>query len=236
MNWDPVRRALDEHPATMFVRDDDAGWADEELWALLDVLDETMTAIDVAVIPGALHPRLAAELAVRARAGAIRLHQHGYAHLNHEPSGRKHEFGPSRTAEQQAADLVAGRALLQDAFGDLLDPVFTPPWNRCTQATADALVPAGLTALSRDHTAAPLRLAVPEIPVTVDWFGTRKGVRIDLAARLAEQIAGRTTIGLMLHHAVTDAAERAALAELMTVLVPRVQFTSLRTEASIAPG
>ena len=160
MSWlDPVRQALDEGPCPVFFRDDDAGWDDERLWALLDLFDRRALPVDVAVIPAELGPALAAELAVRARAGGVHLHQHGYAHVNHEPVGRKCEFGPSRPYQAQAADIARGAEILRDAFGDLVEPIFTPPWNRCTAETADALADAGFAVLSRDSTATPLPTA-----------------------------------------------------------------------------
>ena len=116
MSWlDPVRRALDEGPSTVFFRDDDAGWGDERLWALLDLFDRRALPVDLAVIPAELHPTLTAELTVRARAGRVHLHQHGFAHVNHEPTGRKCEFGPARPYEAQAGGAGGDVALLLGA-------------------------------------------------------------------------------------------------------------------------
>ncbi len=222
MSWlDPVRDALDEGPTTVFFRDDDAGWGDERLWSLLDLFDRRSLPVDVAVIPASLHPALASELTVRARAGGVHLHQHGWAHVNHEPVGRKCEFGPSRDHSAQAADIARGQDDLRDAFGDLLDPVFTPPWNRCTSDTAAALTANGIAVLSRDSTAAPLPSPVPEVPITVDWFGSRTGVRwtpYELADRLAAAIRSGRPVGIMLHHAVTDSGELAAIGALLALL------------------
>ena len=92
----------------VFFRDDDAGWGDDRLSALLDLFAARGVPVDVAVIPAELHAGLAGELAARARAGGVRLHQHGFPHVNHEPSGRKHEFGPTRRAAEQCADVAAG--------------------------------------------------------------------------------------------------------------------------------
>jgi peptidoglycan/xylan/chitin deacetylase (PgdA/CDA1 family) len=245
MSWlDPVRAALDEGPGTIFFRDDDAGWGDERLWALLDLFDRRSLPVDVAVIPAALHPALAAELTVRARAGGVRLHQHGWAHVNHEPVGRKCEFGPSRDLPAQEADVARGQAVLRDAFGGLLDPVFTPPWNRCTADTVAALAANGIAVLSRDSTAAPLPdagpAAVVEVPITVDWFGSRKGVRwtpYELADRLAAAVRSGRPVGIMLHHAVTDSGELAALGALLALLSthPHTRAIPLTTLAAV-PG
>jgi peptidoglycan/xylan/chitin deacetylase (PgdA/CDA1 family) len=242
MSWlDPVRRALDEGSCTVFFRDDDAGWGDERLWELLDLFDRRSLPVDLAVIPAELNPRLTAELTVRARAGGVHLHQHGFAHVNHEPAGRKYEFGPARSYEAQAADITRGAAILGNAFGELLEPVFTPPWNRCTAVTADVLADAGFAVLSRDSTAFPLPGArIPEVPITVDWFGSRKGVRwspYELADRLAAGVRGGGPVGIMLHHAVTDDGEFAALSALLALLTahPNTRAVSLAALAAV-PG
>ena len=134
VRWlDPVVSALDQAPAPVrvFFRDDDAGWRDDRLVPLLELFARHGLPLDVAVIPRALGPGLAREL--RARAGdGLALHQHGLAHVNHEREGRKHEFGPSRGREAQRRDIEAGRTLLRELLGDALEPIFTPPWNRCT--------------------------------------------------------------------------------------------------------
>jgi peptidoglycan/xylan/chitin deacetylase (PgdA/CDA1 family) len=218
MSWlDPVRAALDDRstPCTFFFRDDDAGWEDERLFALLDVFDRHAVPIDLAVIPTSLTPDLARQLAGRARAGGVRLHQHGYAHVNHEAAGRKHEFGPSRDLAVQAADIAKGHQLLLDAFGELLDPIFTPPWNRCTPETGQVLRDQGVRILSRDVSAPLLGLAgLLEVMITVDWFGHRKGerwTRPQLADRIAADISRGGPVGVMLHHAVSDDTELGAI-------------------------
>ena len=122
-NWlEPLRRALDTapQPLSLFFRDDDAGWADDRLFTLLDLFSRHAMPIDLAVIPLALTPRLAdALLARRAQDKvALGLHQHGYAHINHEVIGRKYEFGPSRSMRRQLEELAAGRDRLRALLGD----------------------------------------------------------------------------------------------------------------------
>ena len=239
MSWlDPVRRALDEGPRTVFFRDDDAGWGDERLWELLDLFDRRSLPVDLAVIPAELNPALTAELTVRARAGSVHLHQHGFAHVNHEPTGRKCEFGPARSYEDQAADIARGAAILGDAFAELVEPVFTPPWNRCTVVTADVLADTGFAVLSRDSTATPLPDArILEVPITVDWFGSRKGVRwtpYELADRLASAVRTGGPVGIMLHHAVTDDAEHEDVDALLALVAdhPHAALTRITAVAS----
>jgi predicted glycosyltransferase len=206
---EPLIAALADAPerVTFFFRDDDVGWANDRLLALLDRFAAAGTPIDLAVIPTALDTAVAGELVRRREEAGIRigLHQHGYAHVNHEPDGRKCEFGPARGPSEQRRDIEAGRDRLRDLLGPGVDPVFTPPWNRCTAETGACLVELGFGALSREARAEPLDvMGLAEIPVAVDWFGRRKGPRLgraELGVQLAAAVAAGNVVGVMLHHA-----------------------------------
>jgi hypothetical protein len=218
MRWlDPVEQQLDAAPAPVdvFFRDDDAGWRDDLLVPLLDLFGEHALPLDLAVIPAALGERTAAEL--RARAGPrLGLHQHGFAHRNHEPDGRKHEFGPSRPHADQRRDIEAGAARLEALLGDAPEPIFTPPWNRCTEVTGRCLLELGFAVLSRESRATPLNLnGLRELPVSVDWI---RFAPAELAQRLAAAIRAPGPVGVMLHHAVMDAADRARAGELLALV------------------
>lgn len=235
MDWlAPLRQALDEAPAAVpvFFRDDDAGWDDGRLFALLDLFAHHRVPIDLAVIPAALTPPLARELAARAdlAPGRLGLHQHGYCHANHEATGRKCEFGASRRLPEQWRDLEQGARLLREALGPRLDPIFTPPWNRCTPLTARCLAELGFAALSRDAGAEPLhRDGLAEIGVHIDWCKRRDGRRrppeelaVDMAARAR---AGRS-LGIMLHHAVMDDEDLDLLGPLLRLVAQHVNCRS----------
>jgi hypothetical protein len=223
---DPLLQALDAAPGpvTFFIRDDDAGWADERLHALLDVTAEVNIPIDLAVIPEALHAPLAQDLLHRRDRQPLGLHQHGWSHVNHEPSGRKGEFGASRAADLRLSDLRQGRDRLLQMLGPRVDEIFTPPWNRCAEGTADQLRALGFIALSRDAGATPQQ-ALPELPVHVDWArhcreaaAAGDDVALRVAADLSRQVpacAAPAAIGLMLHHAVMDDDEMALLHKLL---------------------
>jgi predicted deacetylase len=224
---DPLQAALDEAPGPvdLFLRDDDAGWEDERLFAMLAVVDRHALAIDLAVIPQALTPSLAESLiARRARSGArLGLHQHGLAHRNHEPGGRKCEFGPARGRDAQRRDLTEGQELLMNLLPGLVGPVFTPPWNRCTRITAELLAELGFRVLSR-HVSEPA-LNVPglaEVPVSVDWsYAKRDGRRLtfeELSELAAERVRLGGAVGVNLHHAVMDEQELGLLDELCRLL------------------
>ena len=246
-HWlDPVRAALDlrGEPVRFFCRDDDAGWNDERLFQLLDLFAASESPIDLAVIPQALTPELARQLRRRLDQQRLGLHQHGFAHVNHESEGRKCEFGQARVRALQEQDIASGKRLLFEHFGSHLQPIFTPPWNRCTAVTAESLVHLGFQTLSRDCTAKPLTIpGLVELPVQVDWFAKLQGERLNfnqLGELLAKAFAGEAPIGkaaigkapigdapigLMFHHALMDEEERQATGELLGLLSrhPRAQ-------------
>jgi predicted deacetylase len=220
----PLRAALDAapEPVTFFFRDDDAGWRNDRLMALLDRFAERAVPIDLAAIPLDVTPALAGALLERAERQPLGLHQHGYAHLSHETEGRKCEFGPARAAAAQLADIGDGRRRLLELLGPALEPMFTPPWNRCTADTGAALVELGIFVLSRDRTAVALELeGLRELPIRVDWFAKRKGVPLGRDA-VGEQLAARAAepapLGVMLHHAEMDTEDLTAMSELLDVI------------------
>jgi len=221
---DTLLDAIDAAPAgvAFFLRDDDAGWDDAALFALLEVTGRAGVPIDLAVIPHACSAALAEALCARKDAAPdlIGVHQHGWTHFNHERIGRKCEFGASRNANEQRDDLYTGRERLRAAFGSRLDAMFTPPWNRCSADTPPLLAELGYSALSRSRGAAPQQ-SLPELPVDVDWCkqlrlaekpGDDGGRRI--AVELAARVAAGGPVGLMLHHAQMNAADLALLDEL----------------------
>ncbi|HEY1366217.1 MAG TPA: hypothetical protein VGF23_03850 [Gaiellaceae bacterium] len=231
-DWlEPLREALDvaSRPVSSFFRDDDAGWRDDRLLALLDLFAERGLPLDLAVIPAFLRPLLARELVRRAEAPGHRLHlhQHGRAHCNHEPEGRSCEFGPARDRVAQLHDLERGRRRLERYLGGRVDPIFTPPWNRCTATTGECLLELGIPVLSREWRAEPLGVpGLIELPISVDWLARHKGrplTRVELGLALAAAATSTRPLGVMFHHAVMDDAELDAAAELLDLLAAHPQ-------------
>jgi hypothetical protein len=222
----PVIRALDERlmPIDLFFRNEDAGLVDDGLYGFVDVFAEHGLPVDLAIVPDGMTRPFAERLLDRIRHGyPIGLHQHGFAHRNHEHGGSLSEFGPSRGAAQQKADIAAGRALLQRLFEGRVDAIFTPPWDRCTAVTGRCLVECGITALSRTAPNPPLDVeGLTECPIWMDWFARRDGsplTRLAWSARLAELIAATTQpLGLTMCQAVMDEDDQEALTALLRVL------------------
>lgn len=238
----PVRQTLDRlvHPASLFFRDDDCGWSDDRLLLLLDIFADFSFPVDLAAIPAALNSAFAQKLSRRmaAHPERLRIHQHGYAHLNHESVGKKCEFGPARDYVSQRSDIESGQRRLAELLGTAPDPIFTPPWNRCTAVTARCLAELGFQVLSRDSHAVSLECsALRELPIAVDWFAQQKKARLDRmewGRLLAAKIQNEASIGIMLHHAVMDAEEMQALAQLLSVLArhPNAKCHTMRALAA----
>lgn len=227
-------------PLPVFFRDDDAGPVDERLYRLLDLFAVYAMPLDLAVIPDALEQATARTLLARHAECPQRLglHQHGLRHTNHEPQGRKCEFGEARSAEQQQRDVAVGRARLHDALGDALDPIFTPPWNRCTQATVPALHRSGYRALSRNVGAAPLCAnGLREIDVTLDWCRAKRPQPADLGTAIDACAARAQPLGVMLHHAVMHEEHFDALEQVLEVLArhARVRCVVMRELLDASP-
>ena len=196
----------------VFFRDDDAGWEDARLLALCDLFGALELPLDLAVIPNDLTERLGRELLKREW---LALHQHGFTHRNHEREGRKCEFGPSRSYEQQLSDISAGRDILEALLGRIT-MIFTPPWNRCTLDTARAVQDLGFAMLSREHRAERFGLdGLAELPVHLD---VARLPEEELDSRFAAQVAEGGPIGVMFHHAVMERADFDRAAALLRLL------------------
>jgi hypothetical protein len=99
------------------------------------------------VIPGRLHPSLAARLNQNPEVAVL---QHGFAHRNQAPEGsRKSEFPDERDLDAIKGDLTAGFRKLSEAFAPQFLPVLTPPWNRIGGRTVAILQSIGFIGLTR---------------------------------------------------------------------------------------
>jgi hypothetical protein len=226
-DWlEPLQRALNavRGRVAFFFRDDGAGWGDERLYALLSVFERRAVPLDLAVIPAALTANLSRELSARLRAAPALLgvHQHGYAHCNHEPASNKCEFGDARGRAEQRRDLAAGGEILVAGFGAQVDPIFTPPWNRCNATTVDCLVELGYRVLSRERDAAPLAVrGLCELPADIDWCRAlvmQRSPLERLGRMLATAAASGRPVGVLLNHAVMADRDLTQLGELLRLL------------------
>jgi hypothetical protein len=240
----PVAIALEQmpQPIPFFFRDDGVGWADERLYQLLDRFALYQLPLDLAVIPDTVGSALASVLReyLRFTNGSLGLHQHGYKHVNYESTGQKCEFGSSRGAPIQYRDLQQGQQRLNYYLGPRVDPIFTPPWNCCTETTVVSLLALGFDVLSRNNTAKPLLLReLTELPVSVEWkqhSGVSRIAINEFAQQLVQAINSAKPVGILLQHAIMDESDMQQLDTLLTLLSqhPHAHCQLMRDMAGLA--
>lgn len=163
-------------------------------------------------------------------------HQHGYRHRNFAPTGKKQEFSALRDKDDLYTSLNRGKEKLERLLGPDFEPIFTPPWNRCSGETLEALVALGFSAVSRSRGAQPeTPPQLPDFQVNVDLH-TRKETDprqslINLLTEI-EQALASGLCGIMLHHQRMNGAALELLDILLQLMknTPRLQpvrFTEL---------
>ena len=220
LDWTPLatelaawRRAGKALP--LWWRDDDATRTGPRLRKLTALSEQIELPVHLAIVPQRLEPSLVSF--VKGHASVIPL-VHGYQHENRAREGQKKaEFGQAHPDNEERAR--QGLALLRDAFGDRLVPVFVPPWNRIAPETVQALAGLGYSGLST-YTARPAREAAPGLVQInthldpIDWRGGGGLVDPDvLITRVVDQLRDRREgkadaaepFGLLTHHIVHDA-------------------------------
>jgi len=237
---DAIDRGCGQRPSSgpieLFFRADDIGVPSHLFRRLIALFHHYRLPLCLAVVPSWLTARRLADL--RAMTGTDDQlwcwHQHGRLHRNFETSGKKQEFGPARSKAELMAELARGRNRLQSLLGKSFSPFFTPPWNRCSLETAQALRELGFLAISRSAGARPdLSHLLPDLQVNVDLH-TRKEPNIDeslgnLLAELERSLSsGRC--GIMLHHQRMNDHAFDLLRLLMANLTRRSQVLPCRFE------
>ncbi len=238
------RLAANGRTVSLFLRDDDTDEEEATLHELLDITLSHQVPISLAVIPGRLTCECARFLrqTKKQHPQLVELHQHGWLHLNHERTGRKCEFGISRSFDAQLADIAQGKAQLETLLREYFFPAFTPPWNRCTADTLAVLDRLGFAVFSRDrHDTCITGYNFQEISVTLDIFTWKGGKQLKrpslILAELTEQLHRLNPIGILLHHKVMD-AEAFTLVDILLNelrLSPAIQFHTLETLLTSIP-
>lgn len=136
----------------VLVRIDDTGVYNSQKDCIIYNLCEAKIKVSCAVVPTWLTDEcLKFLLSVdRLFPGHLEIHQHGYSHQDYSAGGihSKYEFGHSRNYNQQLRDIIQGRRILENAFGPLFFPAFTPPYGEYNNSTLIALKEAKFKAIS----------------------------------------------------------------------------------------
>lgn len=205
-----LQRALVSRPEkpVVYFRADDIGIPSRSSASLLEIFAGAGVPCNLAVVPSWLTPSRLKELKRSCSARGYTpeqwcWHQHGRRHRNHEPKGRKSEFGPARSLEAKRRDLRLGRERLEGILGNEFNPVLTPPWNRLDQETALSLRELGFEQASRNEKSMwrqPSGLS--EFPVHADLHTRKEDSGRAWSSFFAELEYGlsKGVCGVMLHH------------------------------------
>ncbi len=216
-------------PLPVFFRADDIGVYSSAFSRLMSLFDSRQVPLCLAVVPAWLTPRRWAVFQAQWEVSSPLWcwHQHGWRHANHEPAGKKGEFGPSRSAADIRGDLMRGKTRLSAIMGSDFQPFFTPPWNRCSETALALLKELGFQALSTSAARGPGSAPAPQHGAMDDYcinvdLHTRK--ETDPAACLSGlagefgQAAAAGHIGIMIHHQRMNEAAFAVLDGLLSYI------------------
>ena len=201
-----ARHARETRECFVFFRADDVAVPGKGFTGLMDLFTCRRTPLSLPVVPAWLSVPRWRHLRRFTRGGSTQWcwHQHGWRHINHEPIGKKQEFGPTRTGPQMERDLLRGRRRLEALMDKDFYPVFTPPWNRCGRPALILLKELGYYAVSRNEDSQPSApVQLPEFRVNVDLH-TRKEQRPvegwDGLFKDLEHALKSGFCGIMIHH------------------------------------
>jgi peptidoglycan/xylan/chitin deacetylase (PgdA/CDA1 family) len=193
-------------PVYVFFRADDVAVPGPNFARLMDLFTRCRAPLCLAVVPAWLTQTRWRHISRMSQKTPSLWcwHQHGWRHVNHEPEGKKQEFGPSRPLLRIRDDLIRGKHRLQTLMGEDFSPVFTPPWNRCDQQTLRLLHELKYRAVSRSPMGLPPAPAgLPDFAVNVDLHTRREahpllgweGLFSEIGSALAQDLCG-----IMIHH------------------------------------
>lgn len=200
-----VDRTQNTRPIPVLFRADDIGVLSSNFLRLLDLFRLHRMPLCLAVVPTWLtHARWSAiKDHVDTDSTQWCWHQHGWSHTNHQRSGKKAEFGQARSKNSLAHDLTRGRDRLLAIGGTDFSPFFTPPWNRCSDATLQILTELGFRGISRSRGEQVGKTSLEDFFINVDLH-TRKEPdgRSALEALCAElrQAVDNHYVSIMIHH------------------------------------
>ncbi|MBM3522491.1 MAG: hypothetical protein FJX57_05995 [Alphaproteobacteria bacterium] len=200
--------------AELWWRDDDATVPTPALERLLDIHRRHDVPIAIAVIPARAETGLAERL--RRETGVV-VWQHGWAHMNHAPTGApKAELGPHRATAWILGELARGWLKLDAVFGaEGWQKVLVPPHNRIAEPVIDALPAAGYRGLSAGMGPRPGARGGAMVNSHVDimnWttraFAGEAVALGDLVKSLRDRREGRVDpgepVGYLTHHLAHD--------------------------------
>lgn len=232
----------------LFFRADDIGVPSENFRKLIQLFQKHHLPLCLAVVPSWLTASRLRQLYDITGLDTAQWcwHQHGRLHKNFEPQGKKQEFGPARSADEIRHHLILGKNRLQDILQERFALYFTPPWNRCSMATVQALDTLGFLGISRFARAKPdISGILPEYAVNVDLHTRKESTAESAANALFTQLQTALAsgfCGIMIHHQLMNEHAFFLLDMLLAEVAQRAaiqpclfqDFTKMDSEAKTA--
>jgi hypothetical protein len=197
-------------------RDDDVGgdgWNilrrkahERRLENMLALLDRYAVPAVFAVVPYKLQLHGAGQIALLKKYGAYAA-VHGICHRNNAgPGCNASEFPSGCDMEAALSTILKHKKKLEEIFGDMLLPVFVPPWNTMCAELEERLRTVGFTAISKSNISSR-KHAEDNIDIDfIDWkqrdLRDERDILSDISALLRNEDI--RVIGLMNHHKVVS--------------------------------
>ncbi|MBW2593724.1 MAG: polysaccharide deacetylase family protein [Deltaproteobacteria bacterium] len=201
-----VREIFSSYRGTIFFRADDIGVAGKNFTKLVQIFSKHNVPLCLAVVPAWLTRARWVQLKnLCSKSPSLWCwHQHGWTHTNHETSGKKCEFGVSRSRAELSHDILRGKSRLENIMGSDFTPAFTPPWNRCSDLALTVIKELGFSAVSRsDGAKPPAPSGLPECAVNIDLHTRKESSPVESWANLMKEFrsgGSSGTCGVMIHH------------------------------------
>ena len=200
--------AAEDHQIIIFFRADDIGVPGRQFSQLLSLFSQYDTPLGLAVVPTWMthsrweHFQSMPEIYLNEALWCW--HHHGWRHMNHELTGKKQEFGPSRSEKELMHDLGRGKERLDSILGRDFTQIFTPPWNRCSGDCMKGLMSLGYQGISRFENAKPKAPeGLKDLSVNVDLHTLKasdSAIEWQMLMAQLEHAIGSGCCGIMIHH------------------------------------
>lgn len=218
-----------QQPLTLFFRDDDIDDLTPNLIKLLQLFIQVNIPLHLQVIPAKVKLNTVHYLRhLKQKSPAlVFISQHGWKHENYNSTGKKYEFGDSRTQFQQLSDIISGKDKMTQLFLNDFYLAFTPPWNRYHESTLLSLQELGFKIISADGGKVDFLNdhETVEISTAIDLYHCRPDPRIKSPAHLLfeikENLKRTPFLGLLLHHHEMQEPDFLFLKKLLMVLKSR---------------
>lgn len=209
--------------ARLFIRDDDVWTLDKNFRFFFDCAMERSLPVVYAVIPGKMDKGLVRFLrrVKQETPHLLDIVQHGWVHEDHASAGgMKHEFGTSRSYDEQREDITWGLRKMRRAFDGCFVPAFVPPYHAYDERTLEVIQEEGFQIFSAGVRRSKNKKRFMEIPAQVSFSRYDQGKTSiykakDVLGNIVRSMARWPLTGVLTHHAdFTTASSRRELTQL----------------------